>query len=322
MDVIREQGIGFLGSRLKRLGERMQAGAARVTADAGLPVQPAHMAFLAALDGEARTIGQLVQAVGISQPGVTRAIGQLVGLGLARSEQGEDQRQRTISLTPAGEAVLVRAKVHVWPQVEDAARLLLGAEADGFMAQIARLEAALTATPIDVLAARARTDTLIIHEYTDALAHHFRDINAEWIGTMFSLEATDRDVLDNPRERIVETGGAILFVEARGLGIVGAGALQRAGDGGLELTKMGVREHARGLKAGEFLLAALIERARAMDADPFYLLTNARCATAIHLYEKLGFRHDAGIMARYGARYARCDVAMRYLPPTPAPALS
>lgn len=314
MDVIRDQGIGFLGSRLKRLGERMQAGAARVTADAGLPVQPAHMAYLAALEGEARTIGQLVQAVGISQPGVTRAVGQLVELGVARSEQGEDQRQRAISLTPAGEAVLARARVQVWPQVEDAVRMLLGEEAEAFMAQIARLETALAETPIDVLAARSTTPLLTIREYDDALANHFRDINAEWIDTMFEMEAADREVLDNPRASIVDTGGAILFVEARGLGIVGTGALRRSADGGLELTKMGVRASARGLKAGEFLLAALIERARAMQADPFYLLTNARCAAAIHLYEKLGFAHDAGIMERYGARYARCDVAMRYPP--------
>jgi ribosomal protein S18 acetylase RimI-like enzyme len=43
-------------------------------------------------------------------------------------------------------------------------------------------------------------------------------------------------------------------------------------------------------------------------------LTNTRCAAAIHLYEKNGFRHDAGIMARYGARHERCDVAMRSRP--------
>jgi DNA-binding MarR family transcriptional regulator/GNAT superfamily N-acetyltransferase len=312
MDVIRDQGIGFLGSRLKRLGERMQAGAARVTADAGLPVQPAHMAFLAALEGEALTVGQLVQAIGISQPGVTRAVGQLVELGVVRSEQGEDQRQRTISLTPAGEAVLARAKLQVWPQVEDAVRMLLSEEAEGFMAQIARLETALAATPIDVLAARSTTPVLTIREYSDDLAPHFGEINAEWIETMFEMEAADREVLDDPRGQIVDAGGAILFVEARGLGIVGTGALRRSADGGLELTKMGVRASARGLKAGEFLLAALIERGKAMGAEPFYLLTNARCSAAIHLYEKLGFAHDAGIMARYGARYERCDVAMRY----------
>jgi len=129
---------------------------------------------------------------------------------------------------------------------------------------------------------------------------------------MFTLEPTDREVLENPRERIVEPGGAILFVEAGGLGIVGACALQKTGPGAFELTKMGVRESARGLKAGEFLLAGVLDRARDLGAEKLYLLTNRKCAAAIHLYEKLGFAHDAGIMQEFGARYARCDVAMRY----------
>lgn len=154
---------------------------------------------------------------------------------------------------------------------------------------------------------------LVLHEFTDALAPHFRDINAQWIGAMFRLEDTDREVLDNPRARIVDPGGVILFVEAPGAGIVGACALQKTGGAAYELTKMGVRESARGMKAGEFLLAAVIDRARSLGADPLYLLTNHRCAAAIHLYEKLGFEHDAGIMERYGKRYARCDVAMRYV---------
>jgi GNAT superfamily N-acetyltransferase len=75
---------------------------------------------------------------------------------------------------------------------------------------------------------------------------------------------------------------------------------------------MGVLESARGLKAGEFLLAAVIDRAMALGADPLYLLTNTKCAAAIHLYEKHGFRHDPDIMARYGSRYERCNVATRH----------
>jgi N-acetylglutamate synthase-like GNAT family acetyltransferase len=76
---------------------------------------------------------------------------------------------------------------------------------------------------------------------------------------------------------------------------------------------MGVREVARGLKAGEFLLQATIAKATSLEADPLYLLTSRKCAAAIHLYEKLGFQHDAEIMDDYGARYQRCDVAMRYV---------
>ena len=156
------------------------------------------------------------------------------------------------------------------------------------------------------------TGNLRIREFSDGLAIHFHDINAEWINAMFRMEETDREVLQNPRSRIVDPGGTILFVEATGIGIVGTCALQKTGPTAFELTKMGVRESARGLKAGQFLLRAAIDRAMLLDADPLYLLTNARCAAAVHLYEKFGFRHDAEIMARYGARYARCDVAMRY----------
>ena len=156
------------------------------------------------------------------------------------------------------------------------------------------------------------SNDLVIHEFSDDLAIHFRDINAEWINSMFRLEDTDREVLENPRTRIIDAGGVILFVEANGVGIVGTCALQKTGATSYELTKMGVRQSARGMKAGEFLLSAVIERARTLGADPLYLLTNKRCGPAIHLYEKLGFRHDADIMTRYGARYQRCDVAMRY----------
>lgn len=315
MDVLRESGTLFLGSRLKRLGERMQAGAARVIVDAGLPIQPTHMPILAALDRRPMTVGQLVDAVGVSQPGITRGVTQLVELGLVRSDPGDDQRRRTISLTAAGEAAIARAKMYVWPQVEQAVDVLCGGRTATLLDRIAELEAALAATPLDRLAARADLALLRIHDFSDDLAAHFHDINAAWIETMFRLEDTDRHVLEHPRATIIDAGGAIFFVEAKGLGIVGTCALQPTGGGGVELTKMGVREAARGLKAGEFLLSAAIARAAALRADPLYLLTNARCAAAIHLYEKAGFRHDAGIMARYGARYARCDVAMRYDPP-------
>lgn len=153
----------------------------------------------------------------------------------------------------------------------------------------------------------------LLREYSDELAPHFRDINAEWISAMFRLEDTDREVLNDPRSRIIDPGGVILFAEVEGLGVVGTCALQKTGPTGYELTKMGVLESARGLKIGEFLLAAVIERAQSLRADPLYLLTSSKCAPAIHLYEKLGFQHDAEIMARYGARYQRCDVAMRYV---------
>ncbi|QMW23052.1 GNAT family N-acetyltransferase [Sandaracinobacteroides saxicola] len=156
--------------------------------------------------------------------------------------------------------------------------------------------------------------TLTIRDFTDDLAPAFHAINAEWIEGMFTLEENDRLLLENPRTLIIDRGGVILFAEDPDLGIIGTVALMKAGDGVYELTKMGVLARAQGMKAGEALLAAALDRARTMGITTLYLLTNRICAPAIHLYEKLGFTHDADIMARYGTRYARCDVAMRWTP--------
>jgi len=157
-----------------------------------------------------------------------------------------------------------------------------------------------------------RDSDLSILEYTDERAGAFHDINAAWIEAMFVLEEHDRHVLSHPREAIVDKGGLILFVASPEHGIIGAGALMPVEPGVVELTKMGVRAELRGLRAGGFLLAALIERARAMAPQTLFLLTSSKCQAAIHLYEKAGFLHDAAIRQRYGCTYARCDVAMRY----------
>ncbi len=311
-DVISDLGHIFLGSRLKRLGERMQVGAARVIADAGLPLQPTHMPLLTALDRGGLTVGQLAEAVGSSQPGVTRGIGQLVALGLVQSAPGADQRRRTLSLTPAGHAAMARIKLLIWPRVGRAAAQMCDGLSGGLLDQLAGLEQRLAAAPLDARVRADPTPPLTIRDHDDTLAPIFHDINAAWIEGMFQMEAADREVLLHPRARIIDPGGAILYVEAAGLGVIGTCALRKQEEGVFELTKMGVREEARGLKAGEYLLAATLERAEQLGAETLYLLTNARCAPAIHLYEKLGFRHDAEIMARFGARYDRCDVAMRY----------
>jgi GNAT superfamily N-acetyltransferase len=155
--------------------------------------------------------------------------------------------------------------------------------------------------------------TLRIIPFTDDLAPAFHAINAEWIEAMYVMEPADRDVLENPRARIIDRGGDILFVAAEGLGIVGACALRRTAGASIELTKMGVTAAARGSGAGAFLLAAVIARGLAIGADPLYLLSSRKSEAAIHLYERHGFAHDTDIMQQFGTAYERCNVAMRYI---------
>ena len=318
-DVLAEMGYLALGSRLKRLAERMQADATRAFADRGIPVQATHFPLLAALTTYGpMSVTEAVEAVGISQPAVTRIHNSLQALGLTCAVPVKgDNRQRQIRLTARGEALIAEMKHDIWPHVRRAAQALCDGPDTDILSQITRLEDSLQARSLhlriqDEIAATSGLPPLRLVEYDERLAPEFDAITREWVEDMFTLEANDLKIIENPKAMIVDRGGEILFVEAGPLGIVGTCALMPVDGSSFELTKMGVRASARGLKAGEFLLHRVLDRARQMPIGELFLLTNTKCAAAVHLYEKAGFVHDAAIMERYGKRYARCNVAMSY----------
>lgn len=314
VDLLAGFGVGFLGSRLKRLAERMQADAAEVARSLDLPVQPAQMSLLMAirLHGPI-TVGELAERLQLAQPTVTRALGALEAFVEARRVPG-DGRAKPLALTPAGEALLARVQTELLPRIEPAAAELVEGLAGDFMQGLAKVETRLAQTSLLKRIQRAPPPTMWARDFSDDLAEAFYRINAEWIQSMFALEQNDIDLLSRPRELILDKGGVVLFAETADLGVVGTCALMVSKDGWVELTKMGVLESARGLKVGEFLLAKTLQRAASLGMDKVYLLTNRKCAAAIHIYEKLGFVHDAEIMRLFGARYERCDVAMSYRP--------
>lgn len=310
-DAVADEGAVMLGSRLKRLAERLQAGAERIAADCGLDTQPSQMPILSALHRHGRqTVGALADLVGISQPAISRILTRLVELDLVDVSLNEqDQRTRTIALTAKGRESMNLAETVLWPRLRAAVDEVCDSQA--LLAQIAAIETALAAQPLE----RRPNGGLAIRRFSDELAHHFHDINAQWIAEMYTLEPTDVEVLTHPRELFIDRGGDILFVEHPDLGIIGTCGLQKTGERQFELTKMGVVPEARGKKAGEFLLRAMIDRAYALGCDRLYLLSNSKGAAGVHLYEKLGFVHDAGIMEEFGRRYARTNVAMLYQAP-------
>lgn len=315
-DIMSERGALFLGSRLKRLADRIQGDVVRVVERAGLPVQPSHYAPLATLDRYGPlTVTELAQALQISQPAVTRTLARLLELKLVEARRlHRDQRHKTIALTAKGRDLLIRSKLFVWPQVEAAVADILPTLPGSLLEHIEVIEAQLASRPLSERALGVPAPAFSIREYSDDLAEVFRAISVEWIEGMYRLEPADLEVLDHPRERIIEPGGAILFVQAEGVGIIGTCALRKTAEREFELTKMGVMQAARGVKAGEFLLGAAIARAQTLGAELLYLLSNRKSAAAVRLYEKLGFVHDPEILRRFGAHYQRCDVAMRYRP--------
>ena len=314
IDLLAGLGVGFLGSRLKRLAERMQADAAEVARSLGLPVQPAQVSLLMTirLHGPL-TVSELAERLQLAQPTVTRALGALEAFVKVQRSTG-DQRTKRLGLTKKGEALMVRIQTQLMPRIEPAAASLVQGLSGDFMQGLAQVEARLSEASLLSRIEAAAPPSMWARDFSDDLAEAFYRINAEWIEDMFALEENDIALLSKPRELILDKGGVVLFAETPQLGVVGTCALMVSKDGWVELTKMGVRRSARGLKVGEFLLAKTLERASSLGLDKLYLLTNTKCAPAIHLYEKRGFVHDPEIMRQFGARYARCDVAMSYRP--------
>jgi DNA-binding MarR family transcriptional regulator len=159
-DFIRDRGYSTLGSRLKRTGERLQAEVTRLAKLEGHDVPAAHMTILSALDQHAPvTVGALANLLGIAQPGVTRSLAALEEQGLiTSSKQPGDQRQRMIELSRKGTAFIARTRTDLWERVTQAVAEICEPLSGSILDQLAAIEAALDAEPLDRRAAKPRKD--------------------------------------------------------------------------------------------------------------------------------------------------------------------
>jgi len=159
-DVVKEFGYLTLGTRLKRLGERLQAQTQVLLEDDGLDLPASHFPVLAALERlGALNVGELTEAVGISQPGVTRLLDKLQAEGLVRSTQlAQDRRVRTVALTKLGRQLVSTSKRTAWPVIEAAvADACAAGPAQPLLEALAALEEALAVAPLSARAERFRS---------------------------------------------------------------------------------------------------------------------------------------------------------------------
>ena len=150
-DIIRSLGYLTLGSRLKRIGEQLQADTQRMLDGLEVPVQSSQYPLLAALDRLGPLpVGELAQSLGITQPGVTRSVALLAELGLVEVIQSDgDQRRRMVSLTRNGQRLVDKAKGDVWPRIENAVADLCKGLTGPLLEQLSAIEDGLAAAPLD-----------------------------------------------------------------------------------------------------------------------------------------------------------------------------
>lgn len=143
-------------------------------------------------------------------------------------------------------------------------------------------------------------------EFEDAFAADFARLNYQWIEHYFSVEPHDREMLDHPKEFVIDPGGLIFFAMVNG-DVVGTVALINAGVESFELAKMAVSPGFQGLGIGDRLMEACIEHARRKGKRSIFLLSNTILEPAIRLYRKHGFVETT---LDLGAPYERVNIRM------------
>ncbi|MBN9233300.1 MULTISPECIES: MarR family winged helix-turn-helix transcriptional regulator [Phyllobacteriaceae] len=149
-DVVRDLGYLTLGSRFRRIGEQLQSEVQRILDRAGAAIPSSQFPALAAIDRLGPlTIGDLAEALGMTQPGATRIATQLAEAGLIDIRQGkDDQRRKIASLSEAGQNLVETSKRDLWPHIERAVAEVCAPLTGPLLQQLAAIERDLEAIPL------------------------------------------------------------------------------------------------------------------------------------------------------------------------------
>ena len=137
-------------------------------------------------------------------------------------------------------------------------------------------------------------------------AKQFADLNYQWIAETYGIEEHDHDILDHPREAVIDAGGQIFFAVA-GAEVAGTVAMIPFDDDAFELTKMAVDPKFRGRGIGDRLMQACVDFTRESSRSSIILESNTKQAAAIQLYRKFGFRETP---LDPNSQYVRANIRM------------
>jgi len=294
MDYLRELGALALASRMKRLVSRLNQDVKAIYAEQQIAFEPLLMPITRLLEAKDQLqASEIATALGVSQPAVTQMCNRLKKHGLiAMRPHLKDRRIREIALLPAGRE-FARTLAPIWREIESAVVRMVDESEENLLDALEAFEEQCQRRPLRerVLEQLARQQAMHIDivPYDDSLKDAFERLNLEWIKKDFTVEPSDQRVLSNPRQYILDPGGAIYFAQS-GDEVVGTYALLHVDAQTYELAKMAVTATYQRRGIGTALLGHALAQARALGIRRLILYSNTRLAPALNLYFAKGFR--------------------------------
>ena len=299
-----------LGSRLRRLSERLTEDAAKVYALYEVTLDPKWFpVFYVLSHQEKASITEIAQIIGHSHASVSQIVKEMKKKELAITDKSsEDGRVNVVKLSNAGKQLIPKIE-NQYLDVTQAIENLLSETQHDLWKAIEEVEFLLADKSffarVREVRKTAERQLIEIIDYSPEFKDDFKQLNYEWINENFKLEESDRQSLNQPDEKILQPGGHIYLARYNDQ-IVGTCALVKTNKDTYELAKMAVTESERGKGIGWLLGQAAITKARELGAKTIFLESNTILKPAIALYQKLGFKKTV----LQSSHYERCNIQM------------
>ncbi|MBE9182014.1 GNAT family N-acetyltransferase [Oculatella sp. LEGE 06141] len=310
MDFYRQVGKLALGSRLRRLSERLAEDAAKIYSLYDVALDPKWFpVFYVLSHQDEASITEIAQIIGHSHPSVSQIVKEMKQAGLVNTDKSvDDARVSVVRLSSIGKQLIPKLETQYLDVTQAVDDLLSEAQHDLWKA-IEEVEFLLTDKSFfdrvqKVRNSRERHHIEII-DYSPEFQNDFKQLNYDWIEKYFKLEESDYQSLNHPDQKILQSGGHI-YLARHNNEIVGTCALIKIDNDTYELAKMAVAERARGKGIGRLLGQSAIAKARELGANTICLESNTVLEPAIKLYQTLGFRKVVG----QPSTYERCNIQM------------
>lgn len=301
-----------LGTRMRMLSESIMEDAKGIYEMYDVALKPKWFpVFYVLSKNEEKSITAIAKEIGHSHPSVSKTIREMVKAGVAIEQKDKsDGRKNMLQLTEKGRDLALKIEDQ-YTDIDSAVGEALAQTTHNIWKAMEELEFLLDDQSMLYRVRKAKkireSKKIKIVPYESQHKQFFFDVNEEWISQYFKMEAADYKALQNPKDYIIDNGGAILVAlyEDEPVGVCALIKMDHA-EYGYELAKMGVLPKMHGKGIGWILGKACAEKARTMGAKKIYLESNTVLTPAITLYHKLGFKKVKGL----DTPYERCNIKM------------
>ncbi len=152
--------------------------------------------------------------------------------------------------------------------------------------------------------------SITIIPFNDELAPHFTALNKAWLQKYFEVEPIDEEMLANPRQYFINSGGYIFFALYNNE-VAGTFALLRSSDTVFELSKMAVNEKFQGKQIGNAMMEFCLQEAKNLQLEKVILYSNTLLEPAIHLYKKYGFKEVPNFISEYKRANIKMEISIK-----------